>query len=71
MFSLRRTPFSSIMCETVWISVVERTGSSGASLPLESIKWDAKMVLISVDFPRPVWPVTIMLDDKNKVTRFV
>jgi hypothetical protein len=24
---------------------------------LESIKWEAKMVLIRVDFPRPVWPI--------------
>jgi hypothetical protein len=56
MFNRRRTPFSSMMCETVWISVVERTGSSGASRPFESIRCDAKIVLMRVDFPRPVCP---------------
>lgn len=61
MLSLRRTPFSSIICETVWISVVDRTGSSGASLPFESIRCDAKIVLINVDFPRPVCPVVFQL----------
>jgi len=43
-----------VLCETVWISVVDLTGSSGKSRPLESIRWEAKMVLINVDFPRPV-----------------
>lgn len=56
MFKRKRTPFSSMICETVWISVVERTGSSGVSRPFESIRWEAKMVLIKVDFPRPVCP---------------
>ena len=46
-----------ILCETVWISVVERTGSLGVRRPFESIRWDAKMVLTRVDFPRPVCPV--------------
>lgn len=36
--------------------MVDLTGSSGRMRPFESIKCDAKMVLISVDFPRPVWP---------------
>ena len=36
--------------------MVERTGSSGASLPFESIRCDAKIVLIRVDLPRPVCP---------------
>jgi len=36
--------------------VVDRTGSSGASLPFESIRCEAKMVLMRVDFPRPVCP---------------
>ncbi len=56
MFSRRRTPFSSMLWETGWISVVERTGSSGDNLPLESIRCEAKMVLIKVDLPKPVWP---------------
>ena len=56
MFNRRRTPFSSMMCDTVWISVVERTGSSTVSLPFESIRCDAKIVLMRVDFPSPVWP---------------
>jgi hypothetical protein len=37
--------------------VVCLTGSSEVNRPLVSIKCDAKMVLISVDFPRPVWPI--------------
>ena len=36
--SLRRTPFSSMMCETVWISVVERMTSSGFKRPLDSMR---------------------------------
>lgn len=31
-------------------------GSSGATRPLELRRCDAKMVLMRVDFPRPVWP---------------
>lgn len=55
---LRRnlTPFSSIMCDTAWISVVDRIGSSGDRRPLLSIRCEAKMVLINVDLPSPVWP---------------
>jgi hypothetical protein len=34
--------------------------SSGRKRPLESIKWDANMVLMRVDFPSPVWPVIHM-----------
>ena len=45
-----------VLCETVWISVVARTGSSGLIRPFESMRCDAKMVLINVDFPNPVWP---------------
>jgi hypothetical protein len=45
-----------IPCETVWISVVCLTGSSDTKRPLESMRWEAKMVLISVDFPSPVGP---------------
>ena len=52
-----------LLCDTVWISVVARTMSSGRRRPLESIKWDAKMVLMRVDFPRPVWPVTCISRD--------
>lgn len=37
--------------------MVERTGSLGVKRPFESIRWEAKMVLIRVDFPRPVWPI--------------
>lgn len=74
MFNLSLTPFSSItstcqlgllyisldhiLCDTVWISVVARTGSSGLRRPLESMRCDAKMVLISVDFPKPVCPAS-------------
>jgi hypothetical protein len=36
--------------------VVVRGSSSGWKRPLLSIRCDAKMVLMSVDFPRPVWP---------------
>jgi hypothetical protein len=43
--------------ETAWISVVCLTGSSATKRPFESIKWEAKMVLMSVDFPRPVCPI--------------
>jgi hypothetical protein len=57
MLSLRRTPFSSMMWETPLISVVERMGSSGCRRPLESMRCDAKMVLMRVDLPSPVWPV--------------
>lgn len=46
-----------LLCDTVWISVVDLTMSSGRRRPFESIKWDAKMVLMSVDFPSPVWPI--------------
>lgn len=45
-----------VLCETAWISVVCLTTSSGARRPFESIRWEAKMVLIKVDFPRPVCP---------------
>jgi hypothetical protein len=45
-----------VPCETAWISVVCLTGSSLSRRPFESIKCDAKMVFISVDFPRPVCP---------------
>ena len=45
-----------VLCETDWISVVCLTTSSGIRRPFDSIRWDAKMVLIRVDFPRPVWP---------------
>lgn len=31
-------------------------GSSGWKRPFESIRWEAKMVLMSVDLPIPVWP---------------
>lgn len=47
---------TNVLCDSVLISVVERTGSLGVRRPLESIRWDAKIVLIRVDFPRPVWP---------------
>ena len=66
MFNRSRTPFSSMMCDTVWISVVERTCSSGASLPFESIRCDAKMVLIRVDFPRPVCPAQRKLEHSQE-----
>jgi hypothetical protein len=36
--------------------VVVRGSSSGWKRPLLSIKCEAKMVLMSVDLPRPVWP---------------
>ena len=45
-----------ILCETVWISVVALTGSSGRRRPLVSMRCDAKMVLINVDLPSPVCP---------------
>ena len=45
---------AAILCEMVCISVVDRIGSSGRRRPFESIKCDAKMVLMSVDLPRPV-----------------
>ena len=51
---LRRRPCSP--CETAWISVVWRMGSSGSMRPLVSTKCDANKVLISVDLPKPVWP---------------
>ena len=34
-------------------------GSLGSKRPFESIRCDAKMVLIKVDLPSPVWPVRI------------
>lgn len=49
----------SVPCDTAWISVVDRTGSEGVMRPLESIRWDANMVLMSVDLPSPVWPVAL------------
>lgn len=54
-------PFSflHVPCDTVWISVVDRTDSSGRIRPLESMRWDAKMVLINVDFPSPVCPALV------------
>lgn len=48
---------SCILWETAWISVVARTGSSGEVRPFDSIRCEAKMVLIKVDFPSPVWPI--------------
>jgi hypothetical protein len=45
--------------------VVDRTGSLGVRRPLESIKWEAKIVLIRVDFPRPVWPIGRVKDTVN------
>ena len=33
--------------------------------PLESIKWDAKMVLMRVDLPSPVWPVICQYGDRS------
>lgn len=44
------------LCETATMSVVERTGSSGSKRPLVSMRCEAKMVLIRVDLPSPVWP---------------
>lgn len=44
-------------CDADWISVVDRIASVGVRRPLESIKCDAKIVLISVDLPSPVWPI--------------
>lgn len=38
------------------MSVVDRTGSSGATRPLLLRRWEAKIVFIRVDLPRPVWP---------------
>src|SRR5882762_3461178 len=48
----------SLPCDTAWISVVCLTGSSASSRPFESIKCEAKIVFINVDFPRPVCPMT-------------
>ena len=31
-------------------------GSLGSRRPFESMRCEAKMVLINVDLPRPVWP---------------
>jgi hypothetical protein len=45
-----------IPCETACISVVVRTGSSGCKRPFESIRWDAKIVFMRVDLPKPVCP---------------
>ena len=39
--------------------MVERTGSLGERRPLESMRWDAKIVLIKVDLPKPVCPAQI------------
>lgn len=55
-----------ILWETVWISVVDLTGSSGARRPLESMRWAAKMVLIKVDFPRPVWPEILETEHQQR-----
>jgi hypothetical protein len=41
------------------MSVVCLIGSSASKRPFESIRCEAKMVLISVDFPSPVWPVQV------------
>lgn len=46
-----------MMWDTDWISVVERMISSGLRRPLDSMRCEAKMVLIRVDLPSPVWPV--------------
>ena len=54
---LRQNQMEVIPCDLVCISVVDRIGSVGVSRPLESMRWEAKMVLISVDFPKPVLPV--------------
>jgi hypothetical protein len=48
--------WGAVLWETAWISVVCRTGSLTVSLPLLSMRCAAKMVLINVDFPRPVCP---------------
>lgn len=45
-----------ILCDAACISVVDLTCSSGLIRPFESIKCDANIVLISVDFPSPVCP---------------
>jgi hypothetical protein len=37
--------------------VVERMISSGLRRPLDSMRCEAKMVLIRVDLPSPVWPI--------------
>jgi len=42
---------------TAWISVVDLLGSVGERRPFDLTRLEAKMVLIRVDFPRPVWPV--------------
>lgn len=40
--------------------------SSGLMRPLESIRWDAKRELMSVDFPNPVWPVAYNMSRNSK-----
>ena len=55
------------------MSVVCLTGSSASRRPFESTRCDAKMVLMSVDFPRPVWPTcfeTASGDDEYARTRY-
>ena len=64
MFSRRRTPFSSMICDTVWISVVDRTGSSGVSRPFESIRWEAKMV-----FSKTSLSLRLPLDHIGRIIR--
>ena len=57
MFRRSLTPFSSTTWVTAWISLVCLMGSVGERRPLDLTRLEAKMVLIRVDLPRPVWPV--------------
>lgn len=62
--ALRARPVTRMLARTqrdapwlwAWISVVDRVACSASTLPFESIRCDAKSVLMSVDLPRPVWP---------------
>lgn len=60
---MQSTAQQTIPCDTAWISVVDRTGSEGVRRPFESIKCDAKIVFIRVDFPSPVCPVEVLIRD--------
>ena len=48
--------FFAVLCCVSSIDVVCGRGSSTSSLPLDSIKCDAKSVLTIVDLPRPLCP---------------
>lgn len=48
--------------------MVERTGSEGVRRPLESMRCEAKMVLIRVDFPKPVCPIETALSERLAIS---